>query len=118
MDERRKVSRSTVEHYTWGDRCDGWHLVRRPELGIISERMPPGTSEVRHFHTASRQFFFILSGRAVLEVGGRELRLGAGEGVEVAPGTPHQMFNRSDAPVEFLVVSQPQSHGDRTAVSG
>jgi hypothetical protein len=31
----------------------------------------------------------------------------------VAPGTPHQMFNRSGADLEFLVVSQPPSHGDR-----
>jgi len=39
------VSTATAEHYTWGDACDGWFLVRTPELQIIEERMPPGASE-------------------------------------------------------------------------
>ena len=84
-----------------------------PSTGGITERMPPGASEVRHFHQHARQFFFVLSGTAVLEVGGTAISLAAGEGCEVAPGTPHQMFNRSGADLEFLVVSQPPSHGDR-----
>jgi hypothetical protein len=45
-----KISIGSAEHYTWGSVCDGWHLVRRPELSVIRERMPAGTSEVRHFH--------------------------------------------------------------------
>ncbi|WP_158531647.1 MULTISPECIES: hypothetical protein [unclassified Meiothermus] len=23
-------SKAEAEHYTWGQNCDGWHLVRRP----------------------------------------------------------------------------------------
>jgi mannose-6-phosphate isomerase-like protein (cupin superfamily) len=101
-------------HYTWGAGCDGWHLVNRPELSVIRERMPSGTSEVRHFHSAARQVFYVLSGTAILEVDGVECTLSAGESLEVAPGARHQIFNRSEAPLEFLVVSQPHSHGDRT----
>jgi mannose-6-phosphate isomerase-like protein (cupin superfamily) len=110
----RPVSTATAEHYVWGSGCDGWHLVKRPALGVIRERMPQGTSEARHFHSAARQFFFVLSGSAVLEVEGVEFRLVAGDGLEVAPRASHQIFNRSEAPLEFLVVSQPHSHGDRT----
>jgi mannose-6-phosphate isomerase-like protein (cupin superfamily) len=112
----RKVALESAEHYTWGEGCDGWHLVRHGELSVIRERMPPGTAEVRHFHHAARQFFFVLSGAAVLEAGGTEYPLRGGEGVQVDPGVPHQMFNRSQADVEFLVVSQPRSHGDREVV--
>jgi len=36
--------------------------------------------------------------------------------VQVEPGVTHQMLNRSQGAVEFLVVSQPQSHGDREVV--
>jgi mannose-6-phosphate isomerase-like protein (cupin superfamily) len=108
------VSTATAEHYTWGSGCDGWHLVHRPELSVIRERMPPGSSEARHFHTASRQFFYMLSGTAILEVEGVEASVSAGEGIEIAPGSRHRIFNRSEGPLEFLVVSQPHSHGDRT----
>ncbi len=107
------ISVGTAEHYTWGGRCDGWHLVKRPELSVIQERMPPGTAEVRHLHRSARQFFYVLRGRAHLEAGGTDHELTAGEGLEVAPGTPHQMSNTSESEVEFIVVSQPHSHGDR-----
>lgn len=35
------------------------------------------------------------------------------EGIEVPPLTEHQMRNDSDQDVEFLVISQPNSRGDR-----
>lgn len=112
----RWTSFGSAEHYTWGDGCDGWHLVREPALSVIRERMPPGTAEVRHRHRAARQFFLVLRGEAVLEAAGVEHALRPGEGLQVEPGVPHQMFNRSAQPVEFLVVSQPHSHGDREVV--
>ena len=107
------VSTSSAEYYTWGNQCDGWHLVKQPELSVIQERMPPGTAEVRHLHRLARQFFYVLRGKANLEVGGTDHELVAGQGLEVAPGTAHQMFNRSESDVEFIVVSQPHAHGDR-----
>lgn len=107
------IEKGNASHYTWGAGCDGWHLVKAPALSVIQERMPPGTSEVRHHHAVARQFFFVLSGALELEVAGEGVQLGAGQGVEIAPGVPHQARNRSREPVEFLVVSQPPSHGDR-----
>ena len=43
--------------------------------------MPPGASEVRHFHTNAQQFFFILSGQAVMETNNERILLLAGQGV-------------------------------------
>lgn len=109
---------SRAAHYTWGANCDGWHLVQQPGLSVIQERMPPGAAEVRHFHRHARQFFYILSGTALLEVDGQRAALRAGQGLEVAPGQPHQIFNESAEAVEFLVISQPPSHGDRVVING
>jgi mannose-6-phosphate isomerase-like protein (cupin superfamily) len=106
-------STQSTEHYTWGKDCDGWHLVRDGKLSVIYERMPPGASEMRHCHNQAQQFFFVLEGVAVLEVEGKEFTLNKHEGVHVAAGKRHQMFNRSDADLVFLVISQPPSHGDR-----
>jgi mannose-6-phosphate isomerase-like protein (cupin superfamily) len=77
------VEKAAGRHYTWGDGCDGWHLVRTTTLSVIEERMPPGTSEVRHYHRRADQFFYVLQG----------------------------VLSASD--VAFLVVSNPPSHGDR-----
>ena len=117
MADIQPSSKETAEHYSWGDRCDGWHLVKHPDLSVIQERMPPRTSEVRHFHNRARQFFYILSGKAVMEIDGREIRLVARQGLHIEPRIPHQMKNESDEDVHFLVISQPASHGDREVAS-
>ena len=62
------INRRTAEHYVWGGDCDGWHLVKQPEVSVIEERMTPGASEVRHHHVHARQFFYALSGELTLEV--------------------------------------------------
>ena len=110
------ISRETAEHYVWGGNCDGWHLVKRPELGIIHEIMPPGASEVRHYHQSVWQFFFVLAGTATLEIAGEHQTLQVHEGVEVPAGIPHQMLNKSQRELEFIVVSRPHSHSDRVLI--
>jgi mannose-6-phosphate isomerase-like protein (cupin superfamily) len=116
MPNMQPISRSSAEHYTWGAACDGWHLVKRADLSVIAERVPPGAKEARHFHSASRQFFFILSGEAVIEVGGERVSLGEGQGIEIAPGVPHQFMNEAKEDVHFIVVSHPTTRGDRVDV--
>ncbi len=41
--------------------------------------------------------------------------LKAGMGIEVEPKKVHQMRNVSDKDVEFIVISTPKSHGERTS---
>lgn len=105
------ISKTTAEHYVWGQNCEGWHLVKNSELSIIQERMPPQTSEVRHFHRKSNQFFYVLSGEATIEIEGKAEVLKAGEGIEVPRGKAHQVFNKSSD--SLIVISSPPSHGDR-----
>ena len=109
--------RADAEHYVWGDGCDGWHLVKQPQLSVIEERMPPGTAEVRHYHNAAQQFFYIIFGEAVMDVDGEIVKLTRGEGLHIPPGAPHQIRNESDAAIEFLVISQPPSHGNRVVIA-
>lgn len=107
---------STGEHYRWGTASEGWHLLRRDDLSVIEERVPPGEREQRHYHNRSRQFFYILRGAAVIEMEGVRHALRERQGLEVPPGAAHQFRNESDADVVFLVVSAPKSHGDRVGL--
>lgn len=113
------LSAANATHYTWGtaeNPCDGWHLVRTPELSVILERMPPGANEVRHHHERSRQFFFVLEGELTIEIVGEEFTVRREQGIEIDPKASHRVFNRSSQDVRFLVISQPPSHGDRVIV--
>ncbi len=107
------ASRANAAHYLWGDQCDGWHLVRTEGLSVIEERMPPGTAEARHRHKAARQFFFVLSGQLRIEVEGVERELNPREGLEIPPGSAHQVRNAGPGVAEFMVVSSPPGQGDR-----
>jgi mannose-6-phosphate isomerase-like protein (cupin superfamily) len=109
------VSRDAAPHYLWGTGCDGWHLVQTPALSIIEERMPPGTSEVPHYHRHAYQFFYVVRGILTVESAGVEVVLQARQGARVPPGELHCVRNRGGVDAEFLVVSQPPSHGDRVA---
>jgi mannose-6-phosphate isomerase-like protein (cupin superfamily) len=111
------IGKANAEHYTWGDGCDGWYLVKSDELTIIQERMPAGTAEVLHRHRKSRQFFYVLSGSALMEHNNKQCILQAGEGIEIAPGVAHQIRNEGTSPLEILVTSHPPSHGDRVNLS-
>lgn len=107
------ISKNNAEHYIWGGNCDGWRLMDREDCSIIHEKMPPDTRESRHFHNESRQFFFVLSGCMHIEIEGTRHVLHPHEGIEVQPELAHQVLNLSAGELEFLVISQPNTRGDR-----
>jgi mannose-6-phosphate isomerase-like protein (cupin superfamily) len=111
--ETISISTNNAERYSWGDACDGWHLVRSQELSIIEERMPPHTAERRHVHSKADQFFYILSGEAHMEIEDQMVTLSARSGIFIEHGRQHKISNNSDQDVTFLVISRPTTRGDR-----
>lgn len=109
-------STKNSEHYNWGNNCDGWHLLKSDNLSVIQEKVPPGCSEVKHYHNHSHQFFYVLKGTATIEIESEIFSLTPFEGIEVKPGQFHQLRNESNCDLEFIVVSSPKSHGDRVIV--
>lgn len=107
------ISTANAEHYTWGDGCDAWYLVKQDAIHVIEERMPPRTAEKRHHHVRSRQFAYVLEGELSFEIERQMHTLKAGEGMEIHPGQLYQARNNSHAPVRFILTSVPPSHGDR-----
>ena len=110
------ISTDSAEHYTWGNQCDGWHLVKTSALSVIQERVPSGCGETRHFHTKAEQFFFVLSGVASMEIDGETFTLVAHQGIHVPAGAKHRLINQHEGDLVFTVTSTPPSHGDRTEV--
>ncbi|WP_299457176.1 cupin domain-containing protein [uncultured Microscilla sp.] len=108
-----KKTKQNSEHYNWGSKCEGWHLVKDQSLSVIQEIMAPHTKEERHFHAASQQLFFILKGKATFELDGKVIEVMQGESLHIKPRQKHQIQNNADETLEFLVVSQPATRGDR-----
>ncbi|HXX73394.1 MAG TPA: cupin domain-containing protein [Candidatus Acidoferrales bacterium] len=98
------TSTENAEHYSWGENCHGWFLLKDSDMHIIQERMPPGTQEKRHIHNRSRQFY-VLRGELTIILEREIVRLRVGEGLEIEPGTAHQAQNNSGDEVEFIATS-------------
>lgn len=111
-----KTASGPADHYTWGNNCEGFHILRDEALSVIKESMPPGASEVWHYHNKAQQVFYLLSGKAFFETGKDNAFLSTGESLRVLPGILHRISNPSDEIVEFLVVSAPMAQGDRVEI--
>jgi mannose-6-phosphate isomerase-like protein (cupin superfamily) len=106
------ISRS-LGYYQWGKSCEAWNFVDNKELSVKLEKMPGGTEEVLHYHNQSQQFFYILEGKAVFEVDEVILIVHKGEGLHIEAGRKHQIMNKEEESLMFLVCSQPTTSADR-----
>jgi len=112
------TNRTNAPHYVWGEVCEGWRLLDRPDLSVIQERIPPDRGEVTHYHERARQLFFVLEGELAIETGaaGVVSHLHAGDSLEVAPRQTHRVWNRGTGDAVVLVVSAPTTQGDRVTL--
>ena len=110
------IDKQTAQHYLWGENSDSWVLADTEELSVKQEAMQGGAKEKLHFHTHARQFFFILKGTAAFYLNNEKKMLAAQQGILIAPQTRHFIANETSEPLEFLVISQPTTHRDRTNV--
>lgn len=107
------IDRTTANHYKWGSVCDGWRFLDLSQLSVIQECVPPGAGEVEHYHCEAHQFFYVLSGRATIDLDTGSVSFGPDQGFHVPPGVRHRFHNRSERDVTFLVISTPTTKNDR-----
>lgn len=113
-----KTNKENAQHYTWGDNCQGWRLHDFPDLSVIEEVMPPQTQELSHYHKVATQFFYILEGTAIIRLEGIDTEVTAENGFHIPPGKIHNIFNRTDKLLKFIVISKPATRNDRIETPG
>jgi mannose-6-phosphate isomerase-like protein (cupin superfamily) len=80
------VDKASARHYLWGNNCASWILADTEGLSVKYESMSAGTSEQLHFHNNAQQFFYILSGRAVLYLDNEKVNFSKHQGLLIHPG--------------------------------
>lgn len=112
------IDKDSAAHYTWGSGCESWILTESSDLSVKQESMPEGTREELHFHKHSTQFFFVLKGIATFYLDGQKKTLSNHQGILVLPQVKHFIANETNSPIEFLVISEPSTLGDRVNITG
>ena len=78
-----------------------------------------GQKTTRHYHPLTEETYFVMSGRALMEVDGETRELSAGDAVAIPSGAKHQIENVGDGPLEFLCCCAPAySHDDTILCPG
>ncbi|TNE73602.1 cupin domain-containing protein [bacterium] len=113
----KQISKQNAPHYQWGNQCDSWILSSNPHLSVKQELMPPQTREQNHLHQFAQQTFYILSGTANMHTENSVFELVKGDSLTIPPKTAHFIENLRDEPLEFLVISQPDTALDRINLS-
>lgn len=79
--------------------------------------MPSGSTEKLHYHTYAQLFFYILKGTATFEIDEKSYEVTENQGIHIPPMRKHKVLNKTNTQLEFIVTSQPKSHGDRVHIN-
>jgi mannose-6-phosphate isomerase-like protein (cupin superfamily) len=104
---------NALKHYEWGNHCEGWNLVVQKTLSIKLESIPAYSSEQKHFHRHSQQFFYILKGEAIFEIQQKRISVKSEQGIYIEAGKEHRILNEANEALEFILISQPSTANDR-----
>lgn len=107
---------STQNSYTWGANCIAYIVLQTPGLSVKREIMPANTSETLHMHQHAQQLFYVLKGIATFCVDDKTLYIEEGNSIHILRGQRHFIANRTGEPLEILVISQPDTAGDRISL--
>lgn len=79
-------------------------------------KLPAGQSFQKHYHEDMQEVFVLLSGSVQMTVGKEWVQMSAGDTVIVGVREPHQMTNRGDIVVEYIVFGVASGQGGQTVV--
>jgi quercetin dioxygenase-like cupin family protein len=71
-------------------------------MTVITVEVPPGGEVPPHIHAQEEECYYLLEGEMLVQVGGKEVAIKAGDFVHVPAGTIHGYRNLSDQPIRFL----------------
>lgn len=79
---------------------------------LAEARVPTGCSTQRHYHKASEEFYYILSGSGQMEIDGEVETVGPGDAVLIPAGAWHQVI--AEEQLVFLCCCAPPYRHDDT----
>lgn len=78
---------------------------------LAEATLAAGAATDRHYHRHSEEFYYLLDGRAVMELDGEQREVGPGDAILIPAGAWHQI--RALEPLRFLCCcAPPYAHED------
>ena len=74
---------------------------------LAEATIPAADSTVRHHHRVSEEMYYLVEGRATMEVDGEVREVAAGDAILIPPGARHRITASADGPVRLLCTCSP-----------
>jgi mannose-6-phosphate isomerase-like protein (cupin superfamily) len=91
-----------------------WTAADNQSLAEAS--VPPGGETAEHYHRTTEELYHFTSGRGRMRLGDDEADVGAGDCVVIPPGTPHKLWNLSEAEPLVLLCCCAPAYSDEDTV--
>lgn len=69
--------------------------------------LPSGKASRKHYHPVAEESYYILSGKARVEIDGKSAELHPGDSIAIPATCVHQIFNPGDSELAFLAICVP-----------
>ena len=79
-----------------------------PQSSIARARVEPGVTTQLHSLTGVREIYVIESGEGIVEIDGKQARVGLGDRVDIPAGTPQRITNTGKGDLIFLCLCVPR----------
>jgi quercetin dioxygenase-like cupin family protein len=113
-----QIAEMRIDRQTYRDTAQGTALtwVRTGqetggEYSLLYAEYAPGIEVFPHYHTLYSETIHMLEGTLTGQIGGRDVRVEAGEEVLVPPNTVHQWLSAGDRTLHFLLEVRPAHAG-------
>lgn len=74
---------------------------------LAEATIAPGEATERHFHRATEEFYFVVSGTGDMEVDGQHRPVGPGDAILIPPGSWHQLSANAGVEIRILCCCAP-----------
>jgi mannose-6-phosphate isomerase-like protein (cupin superfamily) len=88
----------------WVSVLGGEQLKGRHLRFMHDDVLPPGVSIGVHGHKDNEEYYYIVSGKGVMTLDGKEFEVGPGDVTAVFAGGSHGLENRGDEDLRIIVV--------------
>lgn len=84
---------------------------------LAEARLPPGGTTTKHHHPQTEEIYYLLAGRARMEINGDVREVGPGDAIAIPPGAVHQVTNIGNDVLTFLCCCAPGYRHEDTVLA-
>lgn len=81
---------------------------------LAEARLPIGANTVPHYHPQTEEIYYILEGKALMQIEGEDRKVEPGDAIAIPPGKVHTIRNVGPSVLKFLCCCAPGYENDDT----